>query len=404
MTSHTSFRRSVSVLVGAMLIAACDLRVVNPGPIADEDLDHPMMMPALVAGMSGDLSNAVSRVLTMSAIASDELAHAGNFRDDIFFFRGDFGPEQVTSEWATMHTARWVAEHGIDRMKEVLGSNFETTPLAARAYVLAGFANRTLGENVCVAVIDGSAAQSHTVHFERAEQQFAEALRLAQALNNTPLINAALGGRASVRAWQGRWGEAVADAALVPDDFRYDAIFSNNSTSELNRVAEQTINRREYTVHGTRWAEIFDAPRVPWDTVKVASGAVQTGQDGQTPFFRQRKYTEVGDDVALTKGVELLLLRAEAALRENDIPAATSLINQQRAIHGLTAVPTPEDADAAWELLKYERGATLWLEARRFWDLRRWMADGRSTFLQGRQDCIMPSIDELNSNKNLGSA
>ena len=84
-----------------------------------------------------------------------------------------------------MHTARWVAENGLERMKTVLGAGFETNPLTIRAYLYAGFANRFLGENVCETTIDGGAKQPSSEHFVRAESLFTRAITLARAQNNT---------------------------------------------------------------------------------------------------------------------------------------------------------------------------------------------------------------------------
>jgi hypothetical protein len=48
-----------------------------------------------------------------------------------------------------------------------------------------------------------------------------------------------------------------------------------------------------------------------------------------------------------------------------------------------------------------ERGAVLWLEGRRLWDLRRWLASGRNTALQGRSTCVPISLEEIGANPNL---
>jgi len=236
----------------------------------------------------------------------------------------------------------------------------------------------------------------------RAESLFTRAYTLASANSNTTVANAALGGRASVRAWQGNWTGAMTDAALVPNNFVFNAIFSTNTTRENNDLANQTITRREATVFGTVYASIFKDPRTPWDTVKTTSGAVQTGQDGKTKFFRQTKYTSLGSAVPLVKGAEMLLLRAENALRNNDIAGMTTLVNQARALYaGVAAVTAPATTAAAWTLLQAERGSVTWLEGRRLWDLRRWNAQGTNSFLTGRSKCVPVSTNELAANPNL---
>lgn len=389
-------------LAGMLLLcAACDFSVTNPGPIDDTDLDTPTAMSALVNGMSGDLSEALGDFLLQNSLMTDELLHSGNYAAENQFAQGIIRPEDVNARWSDMQRARWVAEHGIERMKNVLGEDgFEENPLSAMAYVYAGFANRLLGENVCTAVIDGGPAESDSVYFQRADSEFTEALRLAQLHGNDTLAATALAGRASMRAWLGDWTGAVADAEQVPVSLRFDAIFSLNTSRENLNLAYETITRREVTVAGTQWADHYGDPRVPWDTVYTTKGAIQKGQDGRTDFFRQTKYRDLGADVPLVKGTEMLLLRAEAALRDEQVGDAMALINEERSAYGLGDLSAP-DADSAWTILKVERGAVVWLEGRRLWDLRRWYAEGRDTFLEGRDKCVPVSANERGSNPNL---
>ena len=411
--SHwTAWLGAALAAAGVVALAACGdyLSVTNPGPIEDTRLDTPEAVPGMVGGMSGDLSVVFDEVIRITAIASDELAHGGSYTSEGLWYRGIIRPEDVNDLWAGMQRARWVAEHGIERMKGIRGYNYEGNILSARANLLAGFANRTLGENTCQAVIDKGPAEDYTVHFQRADGYFTEALRLAQKLNDATITNAAFGGRASVRAWLGKWDDAVQDAQQVPSGFAYSAVFSENSTRENNSLVQETYVRREFTVFNTPWAQVFGDPRVQWDTIKTSSGAIQKGQDGRTNFFRQRKYTTLGADVPLTKGTEMLMLRAEAALRKGDIAQAFTLINQQRAVYRMSALATPSTLDAAWRTLQTERGAVLWLEARRLWDMRRWFAESGPasagvlaripTFAQ-RDKCIPISKEERESNPNL---
>ena len=404
--------RAAAALAAVLALPACDglFEVQNPGPIPDAELNTVTAMPSLVNGMSADLAFALSEVVQTISILSDDLYHGGSYTAEGLYNRGVARPEDVDGDWGDMHRARWVAESGIERMKKVMGADFERSALAARAYLYAGFANRLLGENVCAAVFDGGPQVDYMEHFRRADTHFSEALRIATAVNNATLRNAALGGRASVRAYLGRWAEASADAALVPAGFTYNALYSLNTPRENNDLAFETYSRREYTVFNTQWARVFRDPRVPWDTIRTSSGAIQRGQDGRTNFFRQAKYPTLDSDIPLTKGAEMLLVRAEAALRNNDVPAATGFINQQRAVYGLAALPAPANRDAAWRTLQRERGAVLWIEGRRLGDLRRWYAEGNRQFMAEadprlatwgeRAQCIPVSDEEVRTNPN----
>jgi hypothetical protein len=412
MTPIRTLRRA-ALAVAVVVCSACDmLEVSNPCPQSDESLNNATAMAGLVTGMSFDLSRAMDATTQETAIMADELFHGGSYANEGLFNRGIVRPDLVNGQWGDMHRARWVAEAGIVRMKEVLGTGFDTNLLSARAYIYAGLANRMLGELTCEAVYDGGPAENHRTHFARAEQHFTEGIRIATSLTGAvrdSLLRVAYGGRASVRAWQGKWTEADADARLVPTSYVFNAFFSTNTAGENNDLVFETNNRLEYTVFSTQWATVFRDPRVPWDTVKTSAGAVQNGQNGRTPMFRQRKYNGLGADIPLVKGTEMLMLRAEGLLRANDVAGAMALINQQRAFYSTTSNPLPAitgitTAADAWPILQRERGAVLWIENRRFWDLRRWNAEPppiKHTYLDTRDKCIPISENERQSNPNL---
>lgn len=392
-------------LVGVLSVTACNLlTVTNPGPIVDSALNTSNAATSLVNGMGGDLSYALGNYVDRGALASGELMESGTSTVEEHFYNGSISPEDANQDWADMQTARWTAENGIARLSNILGSTFSGDTDVARAYLYGGFSNRLLGENMCQAVIDDGPAESDTVFFQRAESLFTRAYTLATSQNNPVSAVAALGGRASVRAWQGNWSGAIADAAQVPDTFVYNAIFSSNSSRENLDLYNQTEIRRETTVYGTVYANVFNDPRTPWDSVRNADGTVEPGGNGSTPFFLQLKYDSLGAPVPLTKGAEMRLLRAEYALRSGDINGMTAQINAERAIYpGLAPVSAPSNTAAAWTLLQAERGAVTWLEGRWLWDLRRWFVEGTNTFLATRPNarCIPISLDERGSNPNL---
>jgi hypothetical protein len=255
-------------------------------------------------------------------------------------------------------------------------------------------------------VIDGGAPQPNAVEFDRGIVAFTNAITIGTAANATEIVNAARAGRASLRAWKGDWTGAVADAALVPVGFEYDAALMTAGYTEGsgNDLAYETHDRFEYSVWSTEFANHYGDPRIPWDTVYKSDHTIARGANGATPVFRQNKYVEIGDDIPLVKGTEMLVLRAEAALRNNDITGAYTLMNQARAFYTMAPLPVATTLAQAWADLRYERGATLWLETRRFWDQRRWFAEtgpAHSDFLLNRDKCIPISKDEKAANPNI---
>jgi hypothetical protein len=392
----------IAALAALLPVAACSdlLKVESPGRIADTDLGTKDAIPGMVTGMKYDLSQAVDGTQEFLALAALELWHGGSY-DWADIPRGVINDDDVGTEWSSPQQARWVAETGIERLKEFLtDAEFARSSQVAQAYVYAGYSNRILGENFCSSVIDGGPEVSNTVHFDRAKEQFAAAIPIATAAGNTELVNAATAGLASVKAYSGDWAGAASDAAKVPAGFMY---YAELDTELRNELTYETHSRFEYTVWGTYMESHPDDPRAPWVIAYNNNGTVANGANGSTPMYQQKKYTDNASDVPLSKGTEMLLIRAEAALRSNDIATAYTHMNAARAYYEMAALPVAADATAAWADLQFERGATLWLEGRRFGDLRRWFADtgaAHNDFLASRAKCVPISRGEKLANPN----
>ena len=404
---------AAGLVVAVFGMSACGdlLAVDNPGLIGDEALDQPGFAGALVAGMSADFSRAmnpgVSRYASvmafeMTAGLSDQGEHVIGYLDpDIVDRQGSF--EDAAR-------SRWVSSAGVLRLKESLGTGYESSIHAARANLFAGFSNRLLGENFCRAVIDGGPAQDRSVHFQLGEAYFTEAERIAAAAGDDETRIAALGGRASVRAWQGDWAGAVADAKLVPGEFVWEAQFSSSGVS--NAIFSEQYLLRYLTMQGSIWLDIpgFEEgqdPRMPWSKDKLhdATGTAPPTRGGGWRTWPEIKYETRDSDVPVTHGAEMLVLRAEAALRAGDIAGMTDRLNDSRALARwkglLDPLPVPASVDEAWEVFMIERLATIWLEYRAFWDRARWFDEGRDDSLQGRAKCTPIAQKELDSNPNL---
>ena len=411
MTGTMISRLRTIALIGLFVpVAACSdvlsLDVEAPGRIADDDLNTQDAMTGLVAGMSYDLTQAMDSYLEQVSMAGGDLWHGGSYNYGTIP-RGIISSEDALWDGAygSMQQARWVAEQGLVRMKSVLTEAYERSPLVARAYLLGGFANRNLGEIQCESTVDAGPVVANTEHFKRADSLFTRAITVGGGASRTDLVNAAYGGRASVRAWLGDWTAAEADAAKVPAAFTYFAIYSTQPGAVSNDLVFETTSRKEFTVYNTRWETVTNDPRMPWVIKYDNKGQVERGQDGETPFYQQQKLKTQDDDVRLTHGSEMLVLRAEARLRANDIPGMVDMLNQARVVYGMGAVTTPATPAEAWELLRFERAATLWLEGRRLWDMRRWDAMGppaRDSFADDRELCFPISAEEKRVNPNIG--
>lgn len=381
-----ALRRRAGVLTAALLMAGagCEgyTEVTNPGPIQDEFLDSPEAHAAMVQGMGRALSAGLNYIGYTGAAITREIHPSGSTgtfgitnRWQQGFLEAD--DTELDDHWQEAQRARWLAENGISRIQNVPAS----AGLLPQARLYAGFANRLLGENYCQAVIDGGAPTSHTVFLERAEAHFTEAIQLGSG----DLRTAAYAGRASVRATLGDWTAAVEDAAEVADDFVYRMPYFNVGDDDQRNRIQWASYAQPYKAH-TLWNTKYEAvglsennpdgdPRVPFRvTDEVGDAAISCC--GNVAWWPQQKYTDPAAPIALSKGAEMRLIEAEAALRSGDWGAALAIINGVRARAGVDAA-VATNADETWTALKNERGIVLWLEGRRLGDMRRWDAEGQ---------------------------
>lgn len=392
------------------VLAGCDLTVTNPGPVQDQFLNDEQAFPAVLQGARRINARAFTRLALDAAMVAREAVPGGLF--DTQFKQGVLTSRNSDGNWNNVHEGRWVAEDGVRRLREVLGSDFASNRIAAELLVLAAYANRTLGQNMCIAVFDGGPEEPYMAHFDRAEAQFTEAISIAGAVGASALVDAAKAGRADVRMWKNDWAGAVSDAAAVPRDATFQLHYYDLDFDDANELMfrQAGLPWREYTVWNTFAEDYYletGDPRMAWRT----NPADPVTMVDNLPFYVQLKFTEFTSPHTLSSGWEMLLIRAEEIL-VND-PArfqdAVALINEVRTRNAsdLTDAPlepvTASSVEDAWTALKQERRIELWLEGRRFADLRRWARDSRPGVtpmedMAGRSGCFPVGITEVNTN------
>ncbi len=378
-----------------LVAASCDTKVSNPGPVQDDFLDDRNAAAALVNGAGRALSSGINWISYTGAAITREIHPAGStgsFGITTAWQNGQLSADDGDNDthWEQAQRARWVAEEAVRRL-EAAGppkTGDLQTPVAyadvlQRAYLYAGFTNRVLGENMCDAVIDGSAKLPNATYFTRAESLFTKAIAVTggTAATMTTQATAAYAGRAAARVFLGKWTEAVADAGQVPIGFVYNIPYYNvGDDAQRNRIFWSSGNSREsgsaYRAH-TQWNTWYydyrtatSDPRVPV-AVTTLTGDAAIDCCGRVPFYPEAKYTSSASPIRLASGREMRLIEAEAKLRGGDLTGAMTSLALVRSNAGATAVTATTTTDA-WTLLKRERGIELWLEARRLGDFRRW--------------------------------
>lgn len=418
-------RRLPTLLLAAAIAVAgtaCDsdaFEVENPGAILDQDLNTPRAVSALVVGMSSEFSEGYDGQSFLIARATDEMAGSGSYFLTGLVRRGLIDRESVNGFWNDAQEARWLAEAGIERMREIENFSFTGHPLTARAHLLAGLSNRWLGENFCEVTFDEGDLRPREDAFSRATGYLEGAIQHGQSAGADDIVQAANGALAQVHVGLGDWAAVEQYAAQVDTDFEYVAFYSTNSGVERNEIWLETHGRGEMSVFGTYMASLDPQdPRTPWtDCTEVECSAGSQGADGETPHYRQEKYPELGSDIPLVKGTEMRLLEAEAALRDSDLTTAMNKINEVRMHYGLSSVTATgigegitgdPDSMTGWDILDRERLLTLWMEGRRLWDLHRWdhpfLYGGEVVYeptVERRFSCLPVADSECQSNPNI---
>jgi len=398
--------RTAWVLMLLAGLAGCQDSIVDLSTVNDEELDDQAAISPLVSGMALTLSTAVGFLSQTGLIAAREMAYGGAGEDlgaTLAQAAGELTPVDSDRHWNAAHQARWTAEDGVRRIRAILGEEeFARSRPAAEALLYVGFSNRLLGENMCQAIVDGGPPEPRTVHFQRAEDAFTEALAIAERIGDAALADAAHAGRASARVGLGDWAGARSDAEGVPAGFAFLIPFDGGDDDRSNRVAAgSTAVQRAHTAWGTFYQAYYEAtsdPRVPWGT-DPANPETRNG----LPWLFQTKYDDRQAPIELVTWEEMRLIVAEAALRTGDVEGATAEIDALRAAAGVDPWPV-DDLESAWTALKRERGIELWLEARRLWDLHRWLQEGipgEAEDMTGRDTCFPIGAIEQGTNPNL---
>jgi hypothetical protein len=387
--------RAYGVALLIVVAASCDTKVTNPGPVQDEFLNDRNAANALANGAGRALSQGINWISYTGAAVTREIHPAGStgsFGITALWQQGILqdGDADLDTHWEQAQRARWVAEEALRRLEKAgppgptdLQTAVQYADVLQRSYLYAGFANRVLGENMCDAVIDGSAKLPNATYFTRAESLFTMAIGVTggTAATRTTQMTAAYGGRAAARVFLGKWTEAVADAGQVAIAFVYNMPYYNvGDDNQRNRIFWSSGNSREsgsaYRAHtewNTWYYDYFKAtsdPRVSIATTTLLGDAA-IDCCGRVPFYPEAKYTSSAAPIRLTSGREMRLIEAEAKLRANDVAGAMTSLNSVRTNAGATSVSATTSTEA-WRLLKRERGIELWLEARRIGDMRRW--------------------------------
>jgi len=396
-------------LILGLLFTGCGIfEVDNPGEIVEEDLDNEIAIPALVAGAGGDLFyifGYLDSAPVFSGMLVDEIQHVGSYPD----WRQVDDPNLViTVESISLNNlhdncarARWVADDGARRIKDLLGDQAASSEDLAQILVYSGFAHLLLGDLFGAVPFDGGPLVAQEQVYQRAIARFTEAMTVATAAGATEWVHAALAGR--IRAYHAvnDLTNAVADIQQLPAGYRFDAVFSENTDREKNWCYWANITRNECSV-SPEIVALYQETNDP--RIRCTDNGV--GGDGNRPWWIQDKYTSYSSPIRLAGWQEFELIQAEAKLNIGDLAGAITHINNVRT--GIviddgqnTPLPLREASSNAAEVLEWlihERRVELFFEGRRLADCRHF---GLLSIIKNDPPFFPIPSNELDTNPNL---
>jgi hypothetical protein len=390
---------SALCIASAALVTGCKdaLTVDNPSEILAEDLRDPNALPILINGVAGDYNYMYSNAIVTLGHYANELWHTGSMGGYRELNRGIADPMgQLGTVYDRSVKANWVADNAASLIKEAF-PDASSKPELARARIYAGFAQLMLADNFCRATINGGPAHTPQEMYQFAIENFTEAIAVANASNNTTFRQNAQAGRARAYLMLGRYQDARTDAVAIPANWRFQAIYSQNSSREQNDVPGHTVAR--FRKEGGVDPRFFSDPRYATDPRLnfINKGPDFKGEDRIRQFVEQTKYPERFSPANISSWQEVRLIEAEAELELGNTARAIALINEIRTFAKLPAYAGPATKDEVKKQIFFERSVELYLEAKHLVDLRR----SNSSILTGRENCGPISWIEQQVNPNL---
>ena len=387
----------VLVLSGALVGCKDMLTTDNPAEISAADLNDPNALPILLNGVAGDYAYMYSNAIVTLGHYAKELWHTGSMGGYRELNSGIADPMgQVGTVYNRATKANWVADNAANLILEVF-PDANQRPELAKARIYAAYSQLRLADNFCKITINGGPALTPQDVYLKVVEAFTEAISIADAAKNPALRLQAQAGRARANLMLGKYQQARDDARAIPKDWRFQAIYSQNSSRENNEVPGHTVAR--FRKEGGVDPRFFTDQRYATDPrLKfINKGESFKGEDRIRQFVEQTKYPERFSPANIASWQELRLIEAEAELELGNTARAIELINEIRLAATLPAYSGAATKDAVKAQIFFERSVELYLEAKHLVDLRR----SNSSILQGRENCGPISWLEQQSNPNL---
>lgn len=414
----------LAAALGAVtMLGACSsmLDVTNPGAITQDNLNDPVMIPAIVNGVIGEFQPAFDNAALDGGLFTDELISLFTTVSTVDLRNID---PSSSGAYVSLQRTRGAADGGIAQVKAMLGDKANSNLDIARMYAYGGYSIVLLAEMYCSAPIDLSAAYSPAELFTRAIDRFNNAVTVAAAAKAAganaaaadSLTNLANLGIARASLDVNDKTTAIAKAQLVPANFGFWVNHSANSAKEYNSLGDANRRGHEYIgLDPNSFVNLHD-PRIPQDTARVQvafNTSFYIWLPYQPPEYSAYKAgtlvrIENYTSIRFASGLEAQYIIAEA---QGPTLATLAFVNQRRAVG--TQPPVNDSGDQLMADLRDQRRRDLFLAGHRMGDLQRYLKyynvdnfpkgvwPGDNVLVYGTQTCMpLPNV-ERNSNPNI---
>jgi len=400
-------------MLAALSLGGCDslLEVSNPGAVDASELDDPALARTLLVGALGKFECAVTQYALVTGIFANEFWTSSGFRVVNAWSqrieaaresnggcgggRGNVG----MGAYFSVHQARTEGETAYSLISGFPDNTPQKTRSLGELAAHIGYSYILLGEGFCDVPLDGGPLVPKSEIWSRAEQNLNTAIQHATQAADTDIVRMATLGRARVMLNTGRFAEAAAAAAQIPEGWvRYARHSTTGGGLRENRVwgvnnfAEEisvTTAYRGLTVNG-----------VPDTRVRVQDMG-KRGRDNETPLWIQLKYPAADSNTPIASWHEAQLIIAESLGGQEAVQA----INRLRTAAGLPLFQST-DAQQIRDQVIEERRRQLFAEGHRLGDMLRLglpfpgpLDHQGATY--GPLRCMPIPDSELNSNPNL---
>lgn len=342
------------IWIAVLLLAAtgCSidelLKVNDPDIVTPEQAAGPAAVPATVAGMVGDFQISFGNYAIYAALFTDEMILAGTFPTRIDVDERNvqldpnngtleadmFGPFQVARESADRNLASWTGaldDPAYASVKDNLEEGF------ALANLYGGYLRAMMAEAYCSVVLEPKGEPvTPAAAMEAALARLQQTQSVATQYGLTDIATAARVGQARALMYLGRYSEAAAAAASVPEDFVFMAEYSDNQSSQYNVVHAYTWGVNPFVLRwtvgdgtaGNRHNELW-----PYFQEWIDQGLLVDDPPGYEAVeigigvALQLAYDAPGRSIPVATGWEAQMDIAEAELRSGQVAQAQARVN-----------------------------------------------------------------------------